>query len=56
MEGEKTKIGLDKEVLVFQGYRRERDLFECLPGNFLFFYEYGESMFLFPFFFFQKET
>jgi len=40
----KTKIGSDKEVLVFQSYRRERNLFECLPGNFLFFYEYGESM------------
>ena len=34
-KGTKMKIGSDKEVLVFQSHRRERDLFEGLAGNFL---------------------
>jgi len=34
-KGRKMNIGSDKEVSVFQGHRRERDLFEGLPGNFL---------------------
>jgi len=33
-KGRKMNIGSDKEVSVFQGHRRERDLFEGLPGNF----------------------
>jgi len=35
-KGRKMNIGSDKEVSVFQGHRRERDLFEGLPGNFPF--------------------
>jgi len=34
-KGRKMNIGSDKEVSVFQGHRRERDLFEGLEGNFL---------------------
>jgi len=37
-KGRKMNIGSDKEVSVFQGHRRERDLFEGLPRNFPFFF------------------
>ena len=33
-KGRKMNIGSDKEVSVFQGHSRERDLFEGLPENF----------------------
>jgi len=41
-KGRKMNIGSDKEVSVFQGHRRERDLFEGLPGNFPILYSFIE--------------
>jgi len=43
-KGRKTKTESDKEVSVFQGHRRKRDLFEGLAGNFPYIYYAVEQL------------